>query len=71
MTCDFQVMVQKQNRDMSMSVYIASLAVTDSFALVVGKLKTGCTLEFFTIDKSDRSVRSDRNEMQFLRIITI
>ena len=26
---------------------------------------------FFTIGKSDKSVRSDRNEMQFLRIITI
>ena len=32
----FQVMVQKHNRKMSMSLYIASLAVTDSVALVVG-----------------------------------
>ena len=33
----FQVMVQKQNRHMSMSLYITSLAVSDSVALVVGK----------------------------------
>ena len=26
---------------------------------------------FFTIGKSDRSVRSDTNKMQFLRLITI
>ena len=29
------------------------------------------TIGFFTIEKSDRSVRSDRNQMQFLRIFTI
>ena len=28
-------------------------------------------LEFYTIGKSDRSVRSDRDKMQFLKIITI
>ena len=27
--------------------------------------------EFFTLAKSDRSLKSDRNKMQFLRIITI
>ena len=29
------------------------------------------TIEFFMTGKSDRSVRSDRNRQQFLRIITI
>ena len=35
----FQVMVQKHNRHMSMSLYISSLAVSDSVALVVGKFE--------------------------------
>ena len=33
-------------------------------------LKQNGNLSFFTISKSDRSVRSDRNKMQILRIIT-
>ena len=32
-----QVMIQKQNRHMSMSLYLATLAVTDTIVLVSGK----------------------------------
>ena len=32
-----QVMIQKQNRQMSMSLYLATLAVTDTIVLVSGK----------------------------------
>ena len=34
----FQVMVQPHNRHMSMSLYIAALAISDTFSLLVGKM---------------------------------
>ena len=35
----FQVMRQKHNRHVSISLYISALAVTDSIALLIGKFK--------------------------------
>ena len=49
---------------------MCALHVTFAFAFA-SKSNSSLTFGFFTIGKSDRSVRSDRNKMQFLRIFTM
>ena len=36
----FQVMIQKHNRHLSISLYISALAVTDTIALLTGKCES-------------------------------
>ena len=42
----FQVMIQRHNRDMSISLYISCLAITDTIALLLGKCACFNTVHF-------------------------